>query len=128
MTITITPTGGNAYTLCAGESRATDGSPAGPIDMYGGKVPGTVDREYIGAAGVAPEGVGCDRVMLSFGVMKTYTSPALASAAAAGLKAAVPATGAVTIDNSTYMAMARCTYSFGQSGCSLSIKYQLEGY
>lgn len=128
MTITITPTGGSAYTLCAGESRATDGSAAGPVDMSGGKVPGTVDREYIGAAGVAPEGVGCDRVMLSFGVMKTYTTAALASAAAAALKGAVPATGAVAIDNSAYMAMARCTYSFGQVGCSLSIKYSLEGF
>jgi hypothetical protein len=128
MKITITPTDGTAFTLCAGEARATDGSAAGPMDLSGGKAPGTVDREYIGAAGVAPEGVGCDRVMLSFGVMKTFTTAALASAAAAGLKAAVPAVGAVTIDESAYMAMARCTYSFGQAGCSLSIKYSLEGY
>lgn len=128
MTIVITPAGGSAYTLCAGDARAADGTSCGPMDLSGGKTPGTIDREYIGADGVAPEGVGCDRVTLSFGVLRTFATPALASAAAAGLKAAVPATGAVTIDQSAYMAAARCSYSFGQVGCSLSIKFNLEGY
>jgi len=128
MVITLTPSGGSAYTLCAGEARATDGSASGPIDLYGGKQPGTVDREYIGAAGMEPEHIGCDRVSLSFGVIRTFTTAALASAAAVALKTGVPAVGALKIDSATYMTLARCTFSFGQVGCTLSIKYNLEGY
>ena len=128
MVITLTPSVGDAYTLCAGDTRDTAGASSGPIDLAGGKVPGTVDREYVDAVGVEPEHIGCDRVTLSFGVVRTFTTPALASAAAVALKAGVPPVGEVKIDDSSYMAAARCTYTFGQVGCTLSIKFQLEGY
>lgn len=128
MTITLTPAGGSAYTLCAGDARATDGTPSGPIDLYGGKQPGTIDREYIGAAGMEPEHIGCDRATLAFGVIRTFETAALASAAAVALKVGVPATGQLKIDDASYMAQARCTFTFGQVGCTLSVKYNLEGY
>lgn len=128
MTITITPAGGTAYTLCDGDERTTAGASVGPEQLSGGKVPGTVDREYIAAEGVEPEAIGVNRVVLSFRVTRTYAKVADAVTAAAALKSGVPAVGAVAMDSQPYMAHARCSYTYGQVGCTLVINYQLEGY
>lgn len=131
------------YTVCEDGSRSVSGSPVGPIDGKGDLTPGSEDREYIGAAGIVPEHVGCDRQSLSFSVSRVYDSPGAAfSALAAMLKpptsanllaGAVPREGALTLvdgqTSSTIMANA-VLRSIGhvQVGCALALRYTFEGF
>jgi hypothetical protein len=132
-----------SFLLCEDGERSLNGSPVGPIDGKGGLVPGTDDREYIGADGIEPEHVGCDRKSLSFAVSRVYSTPALAFAAwvamvqpptAANLSAgAVPRVGALTVTDgaavSTVMQHAALrSLDHVQVGCALALRYTFEGF
>ena len=124
MTITLGST-----TLCSGDTRATDGSPAGPDGLTGTLEPGVLDREYIGAAGVEPEAVGCDRSRVSFGVTRTYGSAASALAYISGAFLSEDAEGQLKFGDSVIMTNAVVrSRSFSLAGCTVAVRYQIEGY
>jgi len=124
MTITLGST-----TLCSGDTRATDGSPAGPDGLSGTLEPGVLDREYIGAAGVEPEAVGCDRSRVSFGVTRTYASAASALAYISGAFLSEDAEGELKFGDSVIMTKAVVrSRSFSLAGCTVAVRYQIEGY
>ena len=133
MTITATPldvvAGGSAaeFTLCHGDSRAA-GEYTGPDALTGSFDGGAVSRRFVGDAGIAEEAAGCAEGSCNFGVTATFSTAALAQAAALGLKTAVPIVATIKIDSATLFARAsiRCTYAV--VGCSLSIKYNIRGY
>lgn len=132
-----------SYLLCEDGERSSGGSPVGPVDGKGGLAPGTDDREYIGAAGIVPEHVGCDRKSVSFAVSRVYATPALAFAAVAAmvqpptaanlLTGAVPREGALTVTDgaavSTVMQWAALRgLDYVQVGCALALRYTFEGF
>ena len=77
MTITLGST-----TLCAGQTRNNTGDPVGPRDIRDAETPGVVIREYVGADRVVGDRVGCDHGTITFGVTRTFSSVALATATA----------------------------------------------
>lgn len=124
MTITLGST-----TLCAGDTRAADGTPAGPDNLTGTLEPGVLDREYIGAAGVEPEAVGCDRGRVSFGVTRTYGTASDALAYVSGAFLSEDVSGQLKFGNSVIMTNAVVrSRSFSISGCTVAVRYQIEGY
>ena len=124
MTITLGQT-----TICAGAARSSDGSPAGPDNLTGSLQPGVLDREYIGAPGIEPEHIGCDRSRVSFGVTRTFADAAAAQAYLSGAFLAEPASGELKFGGSTVMAKAAVrSRSFSLVGCTVAVLYQIEGY
>lgn len=131
------------YLLCEDGERSTGGSPVGPIDGKGALVPGAEDREFIGADGIEPEHVGCDRKSLSFSVSRVYATPAAALAAWAAMlqpptaenlaAGAVPREGALTVTDgsavSDVMSKARlASLECVQVGVALALRYSFEGF
>ena len=133
MTITATPidvpAGGSstAVTLCDGDTRAA-GKWTGPDSLAGALEPGAVTRRFAGDEGIAEEAAGNAEGSLSFGVLATFATPALAQAAAAGLKAAVPKVASIAVDSATHFDRASIRYSWAVVGCSVAVKYQIRGY
>lgn len=124
MTITLGST-----TLCSGATRATDGTPAGPDNLTGTLEPGVIDREYIGAAGIEPEAIGCDRSRISFGVTRTYSSTASALAYLSGAFLTEDVEGTLKFNSTTIMTKAAIrSRSFSHIGCTVAVRYQIEGY
>lgn len=131
------------YLLCEDGERSTGGSPVGPIDGKGGLVPGAEDREFIGADGIEPEHVGCDRKSMAFSVSRVYATPAAALAAWAAMvqpptvvnlaAGAVPREGALTVTDgatvTTMMSKARLGgLECVQVGVALALRYSFEGF
>jgi|GEM_PF-2442935 len=129
LTLTITPPGGNAYTLAQSPGRSGDGTPVGPdgLDLRTDK--GALDREPVGAPGVDSEAVGCDRRALTFSVRRVYASETLALVGFAGLEAACPAQGAIALGELTLIANGTLR-SLGARlrGREVSAVYTFEGY
>lgn len=75
MTITL-----GTSTLCAGDARASDGTPVGPGNLAMQISPGVEMRDFVGADRVQPEHVKCDHGVVSFGVTRTFATVAAALA------------------------------------------------
>ena len=131
MTITATPldTAGAPppVTLCDGDTRGA-GLFTGPDSLSGAHEPGVVQRRFAGDPGVAEEGAGNAEHTLAFGVLATYATPALAHAAATGLKAAIPDVASIAVDSVAIFARASIRYTWAVVGCSLSIRYTIRGW
>ena len=124
MTITL-----NNTILCAGSNAGTPGDPTGPDSLDQRLQPGTEDYEYINAPGIDAQHIGCDRVSLSFSVTRTYPTVNAAQTAAITLKATTPRQGLLAIDGTTHIAQATLRdMDTRQIGCSLIIRYALEGF
>ena len=75
MTITLVD-GETTTTLCAGQTRSSDGSPVGPANLRMSLAPGVVMREYVNADRVFGDHVKCDSGTLTFDVQRVFGSPA----------------------------------------------------
>ena len=123
MTITL----GNT-TLCAGQARNTTGSPVGPRDIRDNESPGVVMREYVGADRVAGDHVGCDHGTVTFGVTRTFSSVALATAYALVGHRSEDTVGALKYDSTTIFDDAAVTRrEIAQVGCTVVVNYTIEG-
>jgi len=91
-------------------------------------LPGVAERKFVGAQGVKPEAVGGDAAEVSFTVHYTFEAPSQSSVFALGMKAAVPRTAEVSVDNNAYIARAHITFTFAVVGCTLRVDYQLRGF
>ena len=123
MTITLGST-----TLCAGQTRNATGDPVGPADLTVVEAPGVAVREYVGNPRIKPEHVRCDHGTISFGVTRTYATPALAAAYAISGHRSEDVEGALKMDSTTiYEIAAVTTKRIAQVGCTVSVHYTIEG-
>lgn len=132
MTITLTPPSGSAYTLCAGGTRASDGSPMGPADVHRIERPGAAIREYVGADRVEGEWVKCDSGTLSFSVTRIFATEAAAAAYALTGLGSEPREGALkaTEGSETVTIFSHCVMTgreTSQVGVAVAVQYTFEG-
>ncbi len=127
--LTVTPSGGSAYTLAQSPGRLQDGTPIGPDNMGYRTEKGTLDREPLGADGIDTESVGCDRRVLTFSVQRIYADDAAALTGFAGLEASCPSKGAVALAGNTLIAKATLRGIDARlNGRKVSAVYTFEGY
>lgn len=115
--------------LCYGDAAATSGDGVGP-DNYRFRLARGIDTyEYIGAAGIDNEHKGVDRKIISFSVVRTYSTIANALAGVATV-CGLDMEGAVTIDSTTtIMTKGNVTsLDIQHIGQSLICSYVIEGY
>lgn len=132
MTITLTPAGGTATTLCSGDERKTDGTPFGASDVTSDETPGSVLRDFVGADRVQGEHVGCDHGTLSFRTTRVFDTLADATAwALAGHRAeATCGALAVTVGGTTTTVFDQCAVvskRISQVGVAVVTQYTIEG-
>ena len=124
MTITLGST-----TLCAGNTRNSTGDPVGPNNMRMTVTPGVAIREYVGADRVQPEHVKCDSGSLTFGVTRTFATPALALAYVAGAFLTEASEGQLKFDNTNVFGaksvVAQRTVAV--VGCTIAVTYSITG-
>jgi len=124
MTITL-----GSSTLCAGDARNSTGNPVGPRDLRMQLTPGVAVREYVGADRVQPEHVKCDSGSVSFGVTRTYATPALALAYVSGAFLAEASEGQLKFDNTNVFGaksvVAQRTVAV--VGCTVAVNYSITG-
>lgn len=115
-------------TLCAGQTRNNTGDPVGPRDIRDTEAPGVVIREYVGADRVVGDRVGCDHGTITFGVTRTFSSVALATAYALVGHRAEDTVGPLKYDNTVIFENAAVTSrSIAQVGCTVVVNYTIEG-
>ena len=128
MTITLT-NGSTVTTLCAGDARSSTGDPEGPRDLRMQLAPGVAVREYVGADRVQPEHVRCDSGSLTFGVTRTFATPALALAYVAGAFLEEASEGQLKFDGTNVFGaksvVAQRTVAV--VGCTVSVNYSITG-
>jgi hypothetical protein len=114
--------------LCYGDAAATAGDGVGPDNYRSRLVRGIETFEYIGAPGIDSEHKGVDRKTMSFSVVRTYATPALALAGETAVYA-LDMEGAVTVDSTTRMAKGNViSLDIQHIGQSLICSYVIEGY
>lgn len=128
MTITLTPSGSTATTLCAGQTRNSSGSPVGPANLRVSLTPGVVIREYVGADRVAGEHIKCDRGVVTFDVERIFPTVAKALEYASKTFLSEPSEGLLAFDGSTVFENAAVTSrSVAVVGCAVAVSYTIEG-
>ena len=114
--------------LCEGQTRNNTGAPVGPRDLRDAETPGVVIREYVGADRVVGDRVGCDHGTVTFGVTRTFSSVALATAYAPVGHRSEDAVGALKYDSTTIFDDAAVTRrEIAQVGCTVVVNYTIEG-
>ena len=114
--------------LCEGQTRNNTGAPVGPRDIRDAETPGVVIREYVGADRVVGDRVGCDHGTVTFGVTRTFSSVALATAYALVGHRSEDTVGALMYDDTTIFENAAVTRrEISQVGCTVVVNYTIEG-
>lgn len=118
-------------TLCSGDARSQDGAnyAMGPSDLVVDVQPGVSVREFVGADRVQPEHVRCDRGTVSFGVVRTFATPA---AALAWVRTDLPAQaseGPLKFDDETVFGPKSAVTNRRAAvvGCSVAVNYTIVG-
>jgi hypothetical protein len=114
--------------LCKGDAAAAAGDGVGPDNYFIRLTRGVDTFEYIGAAGIDNEHKGVDRKVMSFSVVRTYTTIANALLGEAAVLA-LDMEGAVTVDGATRMTKGNVTnLDIRHIGQTLICSYVIEGY
>ena len=118
-----------SYVLCAGDTRNSAGDPVGPSDLRMQLAPGVAVREYVGADRVQGEHVRCDSGSLTFGVARTYATPADALAYAAGAFLAEPSEGQLKFDDVAVFGPKSVVTqrTAAMVGCTVAVNYSITG-
>ena len=134
MTITLTNTVNNSdvvTTLCAGDTRNSNGDPVGPQNLRMAETPGAVLREYVGADRVEGEHVRCDSGSVSFGVTRTFATEAAALAYVSGAYLAEPKKGVLKFGNAAVFGAGHVSVvtqrTMALVGCTVAVNYTIQG-
>lgn len=126
MTITITPPGGTATTLCHGDTR-TLGQAAGPDALQYRRAPGLRERRYISDTGPRYEHTGIDSITGSFNVTIICDSASAAATLASSIISSTPAIGTYTDGNITLYDCAIQSATTQQTGRAIRASYTFTG-
>lgn len=126
MTITITPSGGSAVTLCHGPARA-EGNSVGPEGLAVRCAPGLLRREFVEDTGVRIEHAGNDEVTGSFTVQIRTASASAAATKVASLITSTPRSGQLAVGSLTLYNAALTEISARQRGRAVTAAFAFAG-
>jgi hypothetical protein len=126
MTITITPAGGSATTLCHGSARA-EGNAVGPSGFAVRCAPGLIRRAYVEDTGVRYERGGNDEVTGSFSVAIRCASLAAAATKVSDIIASTPRAGQMALGSLTLYNAGLVDISAQQRGRAVFATYSFAG-